>query len=136
MEDPPVKSIAQVAAGTAYPLEAFAFVHEALHLAAERAHGPEPGIMNPALAGKRHVTGRELCLGMQDLAIKHWGMLAKTVLTSWHIHNTLDFGRIVYAMIENGLMQRTEDDSLEDFRDVFDFDQAFSSENCLRIKLQ
>lgn len=135
MEEPPVKSITQVAAGTPYPPEAFAFVHEALHLAGERVHGPEPGMINPALAGKRHVTGQELCLAMRDLAIKRWGMLARTVLTEWQINSTLDFGKIVYAMIENEMMQKTDDDSLEDFRDVFDFQQAFSPANCLKMKL-
>ena len=135
MQDPPVKSIDQVAAATPYPPEAFAFVREALHLAADQAHGPEPGMINPALAGKRHVTGQELCLAMRDLAVKRWGMMAQTVLADWHIHSTLDFGKIVYAMIENEMMQRTDDDSLEDFRDVFNFNQAFTPEKSLRIKL-
>ena len=135
MEHPPVKSILDIAAGTSYPPEAFAFVRDGLHLAAESVHGPEAGIINPALAGKRHVSGQDLCQAMRNLAIERWGMLAKAVLADWNIHCTLDFGKIVYAMIENQLMQRTEDDSLEDFRDVFDFDQAFDQANSLRIKL-
>ena len=69
------------------------------------------------------------------MAIRRWGLVAKTVLASWNIRTTLDFGRIVYALIDNDMMQKTEGDSLEDFRDVFDFDQAFSSENCLRLNL-
>jgi uncharacterized repeat protein (TIGR04138 family) len=30
-------------------------------------------------------------------------------------------------MIDAGLMRRTEDDSLEDFQQVYDFDEAFES---------
>ena len=49
--------------------------------------------------------------------------------------NTLDFGKIVYTLIDNELMQKNEGDSLDDFRDVFDFAQAFTPEKCLRPKL-
>ena len=135
MKDTPVKSIVEIAAGTPYPPEAFVFIREGLHAAAVHAHGPEPEMANPALLGKRHVTGQQLCGGLCDVAIRRWGFLAKTVLNSWNIRETLDFGRIVYAMIDNELMQKTEGDSLEDFRDVFNFDQAFSPPNCLRLNL-
>ena len=92
-------------------------------------------MMNPALAGKRHVSGAELCEALRELAIRRWGLMAKTVLNSWHIQSTLDFGKIVYAMIENQMMQKTNEDSLGDFREIFDFAEAFSPQNCLRVKL-
>ena len=136
MAEAPLKSVVDVAARTPYPPEAFGFVREGLHLAATQLHGPEPELANLALAGKRHVSGRELCEALRDLAIRRWGLLAGTVLHSWHIHGSLDFGKIVYAMIDNQLMQKNDGDSLEDFRDVYDFDQAFSSENCLRVRLR
>ena len=135
MKDAPVRPIVEIAAETPYPPEAFVFVREGLHVAAVQVHGPEPQMLNPALAGKRHVTGQQLCEGLRDLAIRRWGLLARTVLNSWNIRTTLDFGRIVYALIENDLMQKTEGDSLDDFRDVFDFDQAFSPEKSLRLNL-
>ena len=135
MKDAPTKSIVEIAAGTAYPPEAFVFIREGLHAAAVDVHGPEPEMANPALVGKRHVSGQQLCHGLRDVAILRWGLMAKTVLNSWNVRETLDFGKIVYAMIDNELMQKTEGDSLEDFRDVFDFNQAFSTENCLRMNL-
>lgn len=33
----------------------------------------------------------------------------------------------MYLLIENGLMDKTEQDSIEDFRDVYDFKAAFTS---------
>ena len=135
MEDKPAKPVTEIAAATPYPPEAFAFVREGLRLAAEQAHGPESQMTNPALAGKRHVSGEQLCQALRDLAIQRWGLMSKTVLTNWKITGTLDFGKIVYALIDHELMQKTEDDSLEDFRDVFDFQQAFSPANCLKMKL-
>ncbi len=135
MAEAPLKSVVDVAARTPYPPDAFAFVREGLHLAAKLAHGPEPEMVNPALAAKRHVSGPQLCEALRDLAIRRWGLMANTVLGSWHIHSTLDFGKIVYAMIDDQLMQTTNGDSLEDFREVFGFAQAFSPESCLRVKL-
>ena len=37
---------------------------------------------------------------------------------------------MVYLLVTIGFMQKTEEDSLEDFRNVFDFDKAF------RIRVQ
>lgn len=136
MSEAPLNSVVVVAARTPYPPEAFAFVREGLYLAAKREYGPEPEMVNPALAGQRHVSGQQLCEALHDLAIRRWGLMAKTVLGNWHIRCTLDFGKIVYAMIDSRLMQKTDGDSLEDFRDVFDFDQAFAPENCLHVKLE
>ena len=136
MSEAPLKSVVEVAARTPYPPESFAFVREGLYLAAKREYGPEPEMVNPAMASKRHVSGAQLSETLRDLAIQRWGLMADTVLSRWHIHRSLDFGKIVYAMIDNQLMQKNDGDSLEDFRDVYDFDQAFSSENCLRVRLR
>lgn len=39
----------------------------------------------------------------------------------------MDFGKIVFAMVESGIMHKTPEDNIEDFRDVFDFDEAFTA---------
>jgi uncharacterized repeat protein (TIGR04138 family) len=49
------------------------------------------------------------------------------VLKRWNLKRTADFGRIVFALVDGGLMQKTDDDSIEDFRDVFDFKSAFET---------
>jgi len=73
----------------------------------------------------RHISGRELCWGLRDYALARWGMLARTVLESWNIRTTIDFGRIVFGFIDFELMQKQTGDALEDFSDVFDFTEAF-----------
>ncbi len=73
----------------------------------------------------RHITGRQLCWGLRDLALNRWGMLARTVLESWNIRGTRDFGRIVFGFIELDMMRKQQDDRVEDFDDVFDFRDAF-----------
>ena len=54
--------------------------------------------------------------------------MAPAVLKHWNVKRTDDFGRIVFAMVDAGLMTKTPDDSIEDFRGVFDFTEAFSRE--------
>lgn len=73
----------------------------------------------------RHITGRDLCWGLRNLALAQWGALAQLVLGSWGIYSTADFGRIVFGFIDFQLMQKQDHDRLEDFQDVFDFADAF-----------
>jgi len=76
----------------------------------------------------RHITGRELCWGLRDFALKRYGMLARNVLESWNVRLTSDFGRIVFGFIECDMMQKQSGDSEADFKDVYVFDEAFSND--------
>lgn len=107
-----------------YPVEAFAFVREGLNYAVEHVHD-DAELLDEA---DRHITGQELCIGLRDLAIETYGLLAPVVLEHWNVKRTNDFGQIVFAMIDAGLMTRTSSDSLEDFQAVYDFEDAFNRE--------
>ena len=74
----------------------------------------------------RHVTGRDLCFGVRDFAIQQYGLLARTVLQRWQINASEDFGHIIFAMVEAKILAKTDDDSIEDFCNVYDFDEVFS----------
>ncbi len=113
-----------------YPLDAFEFLHEGLELAARRVYG-ETG---EPVHGRRHVSGAQLCEAIRDLAVERWGPLAKTVLRRWRICSTIDFGHMVYLLVNNDFMQKTDEDSLEDFRDVYDFDGAFPMRGEFELK--
>jgi len=116
-----------------YPPEAFAFLHDGLGHAVKGAYGGRPvEVQDPEQETARHVTGEQLCCAMRDLAIERWGRLARTVLTRWNIHATIDFGNMVYLLGDNSFMRKTDDDSIEDFRGVFGFDEAFNVEVDLR----
>jgi uncharacterized repeat protein (TIGR04138 family) len=73
---------------------------------------------------QRHVTGQELCWALRDLAHRQYGRMAKLVLASWGVHATRDFGAIVFNLIRIGKMSLSESDRIEDFDDVYDFEQA------------
>lgn len=109
-----------------FPPEAFNFVREGLSHTVRTIHGEQAESTTPPPGDEsRHVNGQQLCLGLKDYAVKRYGLLARTVLTRWGVRRTDDFGRIVFAMIDAGIMRKTADDSPEDFSGVFDFDEAF-----------
>ena len=89
------------------------FVHDALGHTWQR------------LDERRHITGRELLEGIKDLALKRYGRMAKAVLNSWGIMTTDDIGAIVFNLVDAGLLSKTEEDHIEDFHDVYDFEAAF-----------
>jgi uncharacterized repeat protein (TIGR04138 family) len=123
--DKPIKekSVQQVVEDVGlYPPEAYAFIQKGLNFTVQRLHGKKK---DPKAS--LHVTGQDLCEGLREVALAEWGRLARTVLRRWNITSTLDFGRIVFAMVDAGLMQKTDEDSVEDFRNVYDFRAAFEA---------
>ena len=98
-----------------YKFEAYSFVLAALHYTMT-------GMPSP-----RHISGAEFCDGLRRYSIDQFGPLARTVLEYWGIHKTVDFGKIVFALVEVGLMRKTEEDSLADFTNVYDFETVFNS---------
>ncbi len=120
MVDEPEKSMEQVIREDGrYPPEAFGFLHEGLSRAVGEVYGESPP------PGQHHVSGSQLCESLRRLAIDKWGMLARAVLARWNIRRTIDFGQMVYLLVDNGFMRKTNEDSIEDFRDVYDFADAF-----------
>jgi uncharacterized repeat protein (TIGR04138 family) len=129
-ETVPAKTLAELVEEVGvYHEDAYRFVQQGLSFTVERIHGK-----NPDLTTCRHITGHDLSEGLRDFAVLQWGMLARTVLARWSITSTLDFGRIVFALVDNGYMQKTDDDTIEDFRNVFDFRSAFDGQYKIECK--
>ena len=108
-----------------YKLEAYSFLHEALARAVQDVHGGS--------GDSNHVTGQELCAALRDLAIDRYGLMAPAVFRSWGIRQSLDFGQMVYLLIEHNVMRKTDEDSLDDFRDVFDLDRDFQNTDSITM---
>ncbi len=122
------KSIEQIIAedGRYHP-EAFGLLHEGLSRAVGTVHGEPQG---PG----HHVTGQQLCESLHNLALDRYGLMAPAVLRRWGIRDSIDFGNMVYLLIQHGLMRKTEEDSIEDFRDVFNLDRDFDRSDDIRLK--
>lgn len=97
-----------------YPLPAYAAIHKGLDYTMK---------MKQVIG---HVDGQELAVGMAGYLKEEFGPFAKTLLNGWGIRSTLDFGRLVFNLVESGLMRKQETDSIEDFYEVYDFEAAFN----------
>ena len=76
-------------------------------------------------AAVRHVAGPELLDGVRQYALKEFGPMVVTVLSYWGIRTTEDFGHMVFNLIGAGIFGKTEDDTIEDFKNVYDFNEVF-----------
>jgi len=119
MTDPdPSKTLEELARESGkFPVDAFHFVQEGLRFTVQKLH--QDG------QGDTHISGRDLCWGLRDFALKRWGLLAPLVLHRWNIHNTMDFGEIVFRMVEAGCLAKKDDDDIRDFQGVYEFKAAF-----------
>ena len=98
--------------------DAYAFVREALDFSQKLVGRENRGTI-------RHITGQELLDGIRQFALKEFGPMVVTVFEEWGIRNCRDFGDIVFNMVENGLLAKTEKDSRDDFQSGYDFTDAF-----------
>ena len=74
---------------------------------------------------RRHVTGPELAWACRDFARQQFGLLAPVVLGHWGITRTDDIGRIVFTLVDVGLLVTQPGDSEADFEGVYQFDEVF-----------
>lgn len=124
-----LKQVFDAAGG--YSPEAYRFIRDGLAHTVEMVHGQGGGgsvetQLHSEYDDDRHVSGQQLCMGLRDYGVQQYGLLAKSVLGRWGIRKTADFGSIIFAMVDAGLMRKTDEDRLEDFHDVFDFDEVFT----------
>jgi uncharacterized repeat protein (TIGR04138 family) len=79
------------------------------------------------LEARRHVSGAELAWACRDFAQTQFGLLAPVVLAHWGIKRTEDIGRIVFTLVEVGLLVTQPGDMESDFAAVFQFADAFGA---------
>ena len=111
-----------------YKLDAYLFVRDGLTYAQDVLHvGADKDEVESSLEAERekHLTGQQLCEALRKYALDQYGYMAKTVLNSWGLTSTSDFGEVVYNMIGEKLMKKSESDQRKDFDDIFDFEAAF-----------
>jgi uncharacterized repeat protein (TIGR04138 family) len=80
--------------------------------------------------GIHHVNGQELLAGIREYALQQFGPMAMTVLNEWGIHRCEDWGEIVFIMVEHNLLAKTENDTRDDFKNGYDFFEAYRQPFC------
>ena len=102
-----------------YTREAYNFVREALDHTQKMIGKPPKG------ETLRHVSGRQLLDGVRAYALEQYGPMTLTVLHEWGLRRGEDIGEIVFNMVENSLLKKTDSDTRADFQGGYDFDEAF-----------
>ncbi len=100
-----------------YSMQSYQFIFEALDYTASQL-GKK---YNSSVEEERHVTGQELSEGIKQFAREKFGYMTRIVLEQWGITKSGDFGEIVFNLVDSGLMGKTETDTLDDFKDLYDF---------------
>jgi uncharacterized repeat protein (TIGR04138 family) len=108
-----------VARDRRYHRDAYIFVREALDYT-QKLVGRKPSGTE-----LNHVSCKELLGGIRELALKQFGPLAVVVLEEWGVRACEDFGEIVFNMIESNLLAKTDQDTREEFKGLYDFHDAF-----------
>jgi uncharacterized repeat protein (TIGR04138 family) len=99
-----------------YKIDAYSFVLAGLNYTMEK------------LKRQGHVSGQELSEGIKNFAIEEYGRMARVVFEHWGVTSTWDFGNIVFNMIDAGVLGKTETDTIEDFKNIYDFKKVFEDE--------
>jgi uncharacterized repeat protein (TIGR04138 family) len=101
-----------------YQREAYVFLRDALDFTTKQQKKVKGTTV-------RHVSGPELLEGVRQYALKEFGPMVVTVFDSWGIHATEDVGHMVFNLIGSGIFGKTDEDSIEDFKNIYDFQEAF-----------
>ena len=96
-----------------YREDAYAFVMEALNYTQKR------------FKRVKHVSGDELLEGMRELLMERFGPMTMLVLAYWGVQSTDDFGNIVFNLVSHKLLNKADEDTLEVFRNRYDFTEVF-----------
>src|SRR5262245_33497060 len=107
-----------------FPYEAYEFIFSALtHTQKALGLTPDQEVRD---SPNNHVSGRQLLEGICDLALRDFGMMARTVFRLWGVQRTADIGEIVFNLVEANLLSKTDEDCRQDFTDVFNLDEALT----------
>jgi len=107
-----------VAADPRYDREAYLFLQDALDYTMKSRKKQKAEL-------SRHVSGQELLEGVRAFAIREYGPMVPTVFGVWGINRCEDFGDMVFNLIRAGIFGKTDTDTIEDFRNGYDFCEAF-----------
>ena len=107
-----------VASDSRYSREAYVFLRDALDYTTKQQKKIKG-------APVRHVAGPELLDGVRQYALKEFGPMVVTVLSYWGIRCCEDIGHMVFNLISAGIFGKTDEDSIEDFKSVYDFHDVF-----------
>ena len=58
--------------------------------------------------------------------VQEFGPMAGEILKSWGLNDSNAVGNVVFNLVNRQLLGKSENDTLSDFKDGFDFEKAFT----------
>ena len=101
-----------------YRADAYGFLRDALEATLKRRKKARKEVC-------LHVGATELLDGFRILCLQEFGPMAITVLDYWGIRSSEDVGNMVFNLVGAGVFGKTDDDTIESFREGYDFAEAF-----------
>ena len=93
-----------------HPIDCVNFVREALKVAQA----------DTSLSPKKIANAMGLCRVLLEMSVDKFGENGKQILLAWGIERSEDVGLIVYRLIDAELVNKSPQDSLDDFNGLFD----------------
>ncbi len=103
-----------------YHSEAYAFLRDSLEATMKRRKKTKK-------ESGSHVGAGELLDGFRLHALDEFGPMSLMVLDYWGVRASEDVGNMVFNLVDAQVFGKTEEDTIESFRDVFDFNEVFVS---------
>ncbi len=99
-----------------YKVGAYVFVRMALDFATK---------IRPEKPAPKHVSTKDLLHGVILFARESFGPMAAVLFEEWNLKSSEDIGNVVFNMIRVGELVKSEEDRLEDFKNVYNFKKEF-----------
>lgn len=113
------EAVAQIVkSNPTYQPEAYEFIRDALEFTIKKNRKSRPSETSD-------IPTAELLNGVRLYALKEFGPMAVTVLDFWGVRTSEDIGQLVFGLVDAGVFSKTDNDTLEEFRKGYDFDEAF-----------
>lgn len=101
-----------------YHADAYIFLRDSLEATLKRRKKARKDVSG-------HVSAAELLEGFRIHALNEFGAMAITVLDYWGVRHCEDIGHMVFNLVRAGVFGKTDEDTIENFRNGFDFREAF-----------
>jgi uncharacterized repeat protein (TIGR04138 family) len=95
------------------------FHRSAQDLVVEVLEATEPGT---------HISGSALARAVCMVARLRFGLSARMVLEHWGLRTTSDIGRLVFHLVDEGIIRASPDDSIDDFSGIFDMAEVLEQD--------
>lgn len=101
-----------------YHVAAYEFIRDALEFTIKKTR-------KASKTETSDIPTADLLDGVRLYALKEFGPMAITVLEFWGVRSTEDIGYLVFGLVDAGVFSKTDNDTLDEFRKGYCFDDAF-----------